>query len=158
MPVGSPGPLVLAQEYDANNADQQMPLGSTFTDDRGGVYVYCEGVASLASGEAVTIEGSFVVARATKAQIDKLYLVGAARSAFVASEFGFVQVVGFGNGGGIQVLASAGAEVALYSSGTAGALDDDATSQTRVYRIMLATAQGGSAGVNTSARYWYPSV
>ena len=63
--------------------------------------------------------------------------------ASTSGEYAWVQLNGVCT---INVLASAAANVILYSSATAGSLDDTATSHTRVDGIKLTTARGGTAG------------
>ena len=64
-------------------------------------------------------------------------------TAVTSGEYAWVQLTGTCT---INVLASAAANVILYSSATAGSLDDTATSHTRVDGIKLSTARGGTAG------------
>ena len=156
--AGKPMGWAIPFAYDAVEVAANRAVGFPVWDDESDHFIMAKGVASLASGDAVTIEAAFALVRATKAQIDKLYSVGAARAGAVAAEFCFVQVYGLGKGGGIKTLASAAAEVAIYSSATAGSVDDDATAQTKILRLFLTTATGGSAAVNAATHLMYPSA
>lgn len=153
IPVGG---VVIPQEFDVTVADAVMALGTTFTDDVGSIFTYVTGVASVVDGDACQIASGHALVRLLTANIGTRYPLGVARAAIVATEFGFAQVVGHESGGGVNVLASAAAEVALQTTATPGELDDAAT--TAITRITLATAQGGSPGINTSAIFRYPGI
>jgi len=56
------------------------------------------------------------------------------------------------------VLASAAADAVLYSSATAGSLDDASTSQTAVNGLCLTTARGGTAGSAPGLATWPKSA
>lgn len=132
-----------------------MNLGARYTDPNGKEYIFLKGVASALLGSWVTYNESFVTVLATKAEIDKLKPLAVAQGAIVANKFGWFQV--FGEVAAARVLASAAKEVAIYSSATAGSLDDDSTSQTKVNRAVLRATDGGSGG-NVTAYIAYPSA
>lgn len=136
------------------HTEKKHDLGTTVLGDDGNLYMYCQGIASNAAYKAVTVESSFVVALLVKAQLDKLYPVGISQAAFLASQFGWVCIHGRTK---VNALASCAKEVALYTCATAGSVDDDATSQTKVNRIVLEATVGGSAA-DTACIISYPSA
>ena len=52
------------------------------------------------------------------------------------------------------MLASCAADTQLFSTATAGSLDDASTSQTAVNGIVLTTARGGTAGSAPGLMTW----
>ena len=82
--------------------------------------------------------------------------VGAAQAALADNEYGWFQIYGKGSA---RTLASAAKGTRLNSTGTDGALDDDATAGSEAINgIVLGTATGGAAATNTDAIFSYPSV
>ncbi|NBW20862.1 MAG: hypothetical protein EBR82_74160 [Caulobacteraceae bacterium] len=81
---------------------------------------------------------------------------GAAQVALADNEYGWFQIYGKGS---LRTLASAAKGTQLNSTGTAGAVDDDATAGSEVITgLVLLTATGGAAATNTDAVFCYPSV
>lgn len=89
----------------------------------------------------VSIDESFEAAMLTKALADKREGIGVAQVAFADNDYGWVLVRGSGTG---LFKASCVQDVALYTSATAGYLDDDATAQTKVLGPVLITTLGGA--------------
>ena len=82
--------------------------------------------------------------------------VGAAQAALADNEYGWFQIYGKGS---CRTLASAAKGTRLNTTGTDGALDDDATAGSEaVFGIVLGTATGGAAATNADAIFVYPSV
>lgn len=81
--------------------------------------------------------------------------VGVARAAFTASYYGWVQVFGPGT---VRVLASAVAYTYLNSTGTAGALDDDATASSEVIDGIVLDVANGGATSNVAGFLNWPRV
>lgn len=81
---------------------------------------------------------------------------GAAQAALADNEYGWFQIYGKGS---LRTLASAAKGTQLNSTGTAGAVDDDATAGSEAIEgLVLLTATGGSAATNADAVFSYPSV
>ena len=119
-------------------------LGTKVTLDDGGEAIYVHASAAIAVNDFVTIDENFEAALLTAA----LTLVGhgigvAADVALADNEFGWVRLSGTNFKG--NVLASCAADIALYTSGTAGKLDD-ATGTTRIDGVVAVTA-ASSGGV-----------
>jgi len=136
-----------------------FPVGTkcVYKDDDGnlGTYVYVEGVASTAQYDFVLIDSDYSIIRITKAEADKKRVKGGvAQAAIVANKYGWVQIEGKGK---VKVLANCAKEVQLYTCATTGSLDDDSTSQTAVYGIVLTTDCGGSAAA-TDCFMSYPTT
>lgn len=81
---------------------------------------------------------------------------GAAQAALADNEYGWFQVYGKGS---LRTLALAAKGTQLNSTGTGGALDDDATAGSEVISgVVLGTATGGAAATNADAMFSYPTV
>lgn len=82
--------------------------------------------------------------------------VGAAQAALSANQFGWFQIYGKGS---LRTLASCAKGTQLNTTGTAGAIDDDATAGSEVINgLVLMTSTGGAAATNADAMFSYPSV
>lgn len=120
-------------------------LGDVYIDDAGAKYIFCKGIASTIAGSAVAIDtADFTTVLLTKAEADKLKPVAFAVAATVANKYGWYRLEGKGD---IAVKASCAKEVPLYTSATAGYLDDDGTSQTKITGAVLNTTRVASDGV-----------
>lgn len=82
--------------------------------------------------------------------------VGVAQAALSDNQYGWFQIYGKGS---VRTLASAAKGTRLNTTGTDGALDDDATAGSEaVFGVVLGTATGGAAATNADAVFVYPSV
>lgn len=82
--------------------------------------------------------------------------VAVAAAAFADNDYGWFQVFGKA---GVRTAASAAIGTQLNTTATAGQIDDDATAGAEVINgIVLLTATGGAAAVNSDAFITYPSV
>lgn len=82
--------------------------------------------------------------------------VAVAQAALADNEYGWFQIYGKGS---VRTLADAAKGTRLNSTGTAGALDDDATGGSEaIVGIVLGTATGIAAATNADAILSYPSV
>lgn len=118
-------------------------LGNVAETPDGKRYIYAKASSACAQYDVVAIDESFLAVPITKTLADAGNRVGVAGVAFAANEFGWFQIRGICT---INVLASCAADVALYTSATAGSLDDTTTSQTKINGIVLTTARGGTNG------------
>lgn len=124
---------------DGSASPQHTP--GDLVDGKGARYMYVSAASAIAQYDCVGITEGFAAAPITKAMADDGYLVGVAQYAIASGGYGWVLVHGVGN---LNVKASCAADVALYTSATAGALDDTTTSQTKIDGIVITTTAGGS--------------
>lgn len=81
---------------------------------------------------------------------------GAAQAALADDEYGWFQIAGKG---ALRTLASAAKGTRLNTTGTNGAVDDDATAGSEaIFGLVIGTATGGAAATNTDAIFVYPTV
>ena len=127
-------------------------VGKCVTASSGQKYMYVHASAAISQYDVVGISEAFEAAPLTKAMADDGWLIGAAQVALADNAFGWVCVGGVAE---INVLASCAPDVALYTTGTAGKLDDNSTSQTKIDGIVQVDAAVTSA-TNTTALMSFP--
>jgi len=82
-------------------------------------------------------------------------ICGVNMAVLVSGGFGWFQVFGIGS---VRVLASCAANTTLNSTGTAGALDDDATAGSEVITGVALSAANGGAAATVACWLSWPSV
>jgi hypothetical protein len=126
-------------------------IGTRMVGNDNSTWLYITGGSAVAQYDVVTIDEDYSGIPGTKAALDDGHIVGVAPEAISSGEYGWVQLTGVVT---MNVLASAAADVTLYSSATAGSLDDTSTSQTAVNGLFLTTARGGTAGSAAGMGTW----
>jgi hypothetical protein len=101
-------------------------LGDRLTDHSGNTWVFVQASAACAIYDVLTIKNGYETTPITAATAKTPMEVGFAQFAFAADEYGWVMTNGRPT---INVLVDAAVNVPLYTSGTAGKLDDATTSQ-----------------------------
>ncbi len=156
------GGFIVGQDVNVSQTDIVHDLGTRFSDHLGREFMYvrangavtgqgyvCAVDASydatlLTSAIALTYSRFLVVTATNGAPADNDYMWGCLSKPPGDTELG------------LYVLAACTADQQLYTSATAGALDDTATSQTPIDDVRLLTAQGtAAAGVNTASEWHY---
>lgn len=127
-------------------------LGETVKTGDGGVYMYVHASGAITQYDAVGIDENYEAAALTKAIVDDGHMIGFAQVAFADNDYGWVAI----KGSNIQcrVAINCAADAALYSSATAGVLDDDSSSQTKVDGVVAVTAV--TAATNTEVIATFP--
>lgn len=118
-------------------------VGIIHEDHRGYQYMFVHAAGAIAQFDVVSIDEAYETSPLTKALADASNKIGVAPFALADNDFGWVQVSGICT---LNVLLSCAADVALYTTATAGSLDDTPTSQTKIAGLTLTTARGGSNG------------
>lgn len=128
------------------NSDRgnQFAVGTRVTATDGSEWVYVHAGAAITRYSWVAIDENFEAVMGTKTLADAGHNVGFAQVAFSDNDFGWVCVNAPGNQS-VRVLASCAADVQLYTSATAGALDDTSASQTLIRGVVLVTAATNTA-------------
>lgn len=117
-------------------------LGQIVVGSDGSEYRYVKASSAVSQYSAVIIDDDFTAASMTTTTAgSQPSSVGVAQVAFASGEYGWVAV-----SGNLKVLAAAScaADVKLYTTATAGVVDDNATSTTLIVGLRLKTANGGS--------------
>lgn len=107
----------LAQAITERSTTQKEALGKRIL-IKGKEYVYCKGTASNTAGSWVKFDEAHLVVLLAP---DMVGPVGISMSAFVANEYGWVQVKGVNTAAKTDTIA---ADAALYIDGTSGRADD----------------------------------
>lgn len=129
-----------------NFTGAEFGLGDRYVDATGNAYVFVSASTSITSYMACAVTSSFWAAPITTALASANPAVGVAGVNGISSgSWGWVQTRGNMT---VQVLSTASASSWLYTTGTAGSLDDTSTSQVKITGITLnanATAVGSYA-------------
>jgi hypothetical protein len=127
-------------------------LGNSYDANDGSKWVFVQANGELLEGNYVCIDESFQAVKGTKALVDDGHDVGFAQTDFTDNQYGYVMVKGRPQ---VKTLTLCAADVALYTTATAGALDDTATSaQTKINGVVLVTANGTGTGNSTAIASW----
>lgn len=116
---------------------QGFVLGSEYCDEFGTTYWYVHANGAITQYDAVGIDEDFECAALTKAIADDGWRIGFAQVAFADNDYGWVAITG--SNIRCRLAASCAADVALYTTATAGVLDDATTSQTKVEGVVSVT-------------------
>lgn len=127
-----------------DGAGAEFALGTRVTATDGSHWVYVQAGAAITQYSWVAIDENFQAVMGTKALADAGHQVGFAQVAFSDNDMGWVAVHAPGNIT-VRALASCAADVQLYTSGTAGALDDTSASQTLIRGVVLVAAATNTA-------------
>jgi hypothetical protein len=106
-------------------------------------YMYVLAGSAITQYQVVGVDENYSAYPLTKAMADDGWHIGAAQVAFASGDYGWVATRG--SNVTIKVLGACAADVALYTSGTAGSLDDATSSQTKIDGIVLVTAAATAA-------------
>jgi hypothetical protein len=136
----------LGVDFTATPTSADFALGTKVQGSDGTEWVYVQASGAITQYQFVGIDENFQAAALTKAMADDGWAVGAAQSAFADDDYGWVAIGGSNVSGNLLTLCAA--DVALYTSGTAGALDDTASSQTKIDGIVAVT--GGVTGTTAT--------
>ena len=153
---------ILEQRLDEVSSTQLDTLGRVVRTVEGGVYMYVRAAEAIASQGQVCIVDSGSVDYDTLLLTETLAAEGhpyigvcsvdATSSAVANNDFFWLSLAsGPRVSIGVEVLLNAAADVRLFATATPGSLDDAGT--TEIVGVNLNTNQGGSGGVNTSARW-----
>lgn len=112
----------------------------------GSQWVYIQAGEVIAQYDVVAIDRTGQAMKITKALADAGRIVAVAQIAFADNDLGWACVRAGETARKVKVLASCPPDVRLYTSGTAGSLDNTDASQTAVFGIVLRATSGASAG------------
>lgn len=111
--------------------------GDRYQGVSGKEYIFVLADEAIAAYDAVAIAEDFGASQLTKTEADDGWKIGIAQYAIGSGEYGFVQIRGVCT---VAVLGSCAADTALYTSATAGSVDDSATSQTEIVGLVTTAA------------------
>lgn len=120
-------------------------VGERFRDESTGKeYIYVKGSAAISQYNAVWVKSTYSAAPLSDTLAKSGGIFAVAPIAFAANDYGWVQTEGKCT---VSVLSACAANKQLFTSATAGALDDatNSTSQLQVQGIVLTSAESASA-------------
>jgi len=129
-------------------------LGDTVTGADGTEFQFVQASAAIAQYDFVGIDENNQAAPLTKAMADDGWAIGVAQVAFADNDGGWVASRGRNLNG--AVLGSVAADVPLYTSATAGSLDDTSASQTKIDGVVAVAANGTTAAGNVEVLLTFP--
>jgi hypothetical protein len=139
--------MPLGVRLDTVGSAPEFGLGDFAWGQDNSKWVYVLAGSIVAQYACVGLDKAFTANPITKAHADAGRKVGVAQVAFAAGQYGWVATQGGNDLLKVKAKNSCQPAVALYTTGTAGYLDDTAASQTLVNGIVLtdtATASGAS--------------
>jgi hypothetical protein len=141
---------MLGVRFDLTHTEPQFTVG-TRARSPDAEYAYVHASGAITAGDAVAIDEDWEAAALTKSLADVDHTIGFAQIAFADNDYGWVAL----NGRSINCrLASAcAADVSLFTTGTAGVLDDISTSQTKIGGVRSVTTITNGAASEIIANY-----
>lgn len=118
-------------------------LGAKMVGTDGSEWLYCVTGGAVAQYDCVAVTEAMSAVPITKALADTGEIVGVAPVAIASGSYAWIQTSGVCT---LNVLASCAADAKIYTSATAGSLDDASSSQTQVHGLKLTAARAGSPG------------
>jgi len=137
-----------------DGANAEFTLGSHHAGSDNSTWVYVQAGAAITAFDCVAIDENYQAVAATKALIDAGHTPGFAQAAFDDNDLGWVATKG--SNISCRVGISCAADVQLYTTSTAGVLDDTAASQTAI-RGVVAVAANTSAVAAVEVIATFPS-
>ena len=126
------------------NLAQDAPQLGTIGQAKGMVYVLVQANGAVAQGSLCTLDNGFEATEATKANVDIGHTLSVAQVAIPDDHYGWVLVLGDGI---IRAGANVASAASIYTTSTAGRVDDSSSGQTRLQTITTLEAGGSSAGL-----------
>lgn len=145
--------MVLAQGLTKQSATAKHTVGQIYDDvGTGARYVYCvdSGSGNSAYNPVYITPSTFVTAALTKAAADKGYKVGIPQIAVTASYYYWAMIRSGSSTAYVLTKSACASEATLFTTSTAGCLDDLPTSQTGIGGVRL-TATAATAAASAVA-------
>jgi hypothetical protein len=128
----------------------QFNVGTTVNLDDGGQAVYVQAASTVAQYDAVSVRFNNTVVPITTTNSANSKAVGFAQTSIASAEYGWVQI---GGKPVVKLAASCLPAVPLYTTATAGTLDDTAVSGGLVAGIVAVTTASGATALTCVAGY-----
>lgn len=147
---------VLGVRLAATSTTQEHELGTRVQATDGGTLVYVQANGAVAIYDVVGIDENFQAAPVDSTMAGDGWYVGFAQVAFADNEYGWVYLTG--SNINANVAAGCAADVALYTSATAGTLDDASSNGTKIDGVVAVTAKTTSAAFVEVIATWPKST
>ena len=134
----------------STDTSASFKLGTTVNLDDGGQAVYVQAASAVAQYDAVAVLGNNTVVPITTTNSANSKAVGFAQVSIASASYGWVQL---GGKPVVKLAASCNPAVPLYTTATAGTLDDTAVSGGLVAGIVALTTASGATALTCVAGY-----
>lgn len=143
---------VLSAKFGDVHTDAKFKLGTVACGNGGTEWIYVQSTSAVTQYHCVSIDKDHKIRPITKALADVNPRVGFAQVAFAADEYGWVAMRGSDTNLKVLVKAACADFVDLYTSASAGVLDDTSTSQTKIVGVVTSSSATNS-GTQAEAVY-----
>ncbi len=130
----------------SSNEGNDFAVGTVVTAKDNQEWMKVHAATVITQFDAVGIDENYEASALTKAMADDGWAVGFAQVAFADNDFGWVAIKG--SNINVRVAASCAADVSLYTTSTAGVLDDTSASQTLITGIVMPTLNATASATN----------
>lgn len=131
-------------------------VGTRTQTQDGKEFIFVQSATSIAAGDVVAVASDTgIAAGLTTATSAASEAIGVAKAALASGDYGWVQIYG---AVGVKVLGSCAKSVLLYSTTTAGSVDDATASNYQVTGIQLLSTNPSATATVMSAFIAYPKV
>lgn len=147
---------IIGAALDDTSSEAQFKIGTRISTESGGTAVYCVASGAITQYQLVGINEDFDAYAMTSTLAAQSDLVGFAQVAIASGEYGWIHL----NGSDIKVRtkASAAADAQLWTTASAGVVDDaTAAGAVKIDGVVLVAAAGtaanGAAGIEVKATW-----
>ena len=137
------------------NSGKGFKLGQRVQTNDGKMFVYAKNASSNAIYSLVNVDANFAITGLTTATSGASEIVGILPVAIASDEYGWVQIYGRTK---LRVLGSCVKTITLWSTTTAGAVDDATASNYQIQNINLLSTNPSSTATALSAFIAHPGV
>lgn len=130
---------VLGVDITRADSSATQKLGTCVEYTAGQTYMYVLAAEAIGQYLTVGVDEDGNASKLTKTIADDGWTIGFAQAALASGEYGWVALRGRGEIYA-KTLTDCAADVILYTSSTAGYLDDDSSSQTRIAGVVATSA------------------
>ncbi len=134
--------------------NMDFPLGDITHGADSTMWMFVQASATITQYQFVGIDENYQAAPLTKTMADDGWFIGIAQVAIADNDGAWVVVRGSNVNG--NVLASCAADAALYTTSTAGAVDDSSGGQTRIEGIVAVLINSTASATNTEIMMTWP--
>ncbi len=132
-------------------------VGARAAGPNGKEYVFCQSASAIAQYDIVSVptDASYVAAGLTTTNAPTTQVVGVAQFAMASGDYGWVQIYGNTR---VAVLGSCVKNIALWTTATAGAVDDATASNYLVQGLTLLSTNPTASATNMEGFISYPTI
>ncbi|HKJ73341.1 MAG TPA: hypothetical protein VKA19_04430 [Alphaproteobacteria bacterium] len=137
---------------DGENA--AFALGTKVQATNGQTWMYVQAAEAITQYDFVAIDENYQMSQITATEAGDGWHIGVAQNAFADNDLGWVCIAGSNANG--RLAGSTAADAALYTSPTAGALDDVSTVGTKIDGVVAVTGNTTTAVANVEVLLTFP--